>query len=392
MSGTKKQRPGRRTADTAKVMSPIPAESCGEEQDILIIEAFYGGSHGHLADVLRGALKHRAQVYTLTDKKWHWRARTSALYFSQMVPKAHHFRYLFASAVLNLAELVALRPDLGQLKKILFFHENQLVYPAQDEKERDFQYGYNQILSALVADVNLFNSQFNLDSFLSSIKPFLSRIPSGRPPRSVAGEIRAKCRVLYFPLVLPLYRVPEATEFSDEDLQRPLHIVWPHRWEHDKNPDFFVTVLEELHAEDIPFRVSVIGQTYSQVPDSLSHLAFSLHRNLLHYGFLPSKDDYQETLKRADVAVSTADHEFFGVAMLEAAYFGCFPLVPNRLVYPELYEEEHLYDGNSPSNLTDILRTFCLDPSLIRTRRQHLDVSRFSWVNLRSDYMVLFDA
>ncbi len=54
---------------------------------------------------------------------------------------------LFTSSVLNLAELVALRPDLARLKKVFYFHENQLVYPVRKSQERDFQYGYNQILS-----------------------------------------------------------------------------------------------------------------------------------------------------------------------------------------------------------------------------------------------------
>ena len=57
------------------------------------------------------------------------------------------FRYLFTSANLNLAELVGLRPDLCKVKKILYFHENQLVYPVRKKQERDFQYGYNQIIS-----------------------------------------------------------------------------------------------------------------------------------------------------------------------------------------------------------------------------------------------------
>lgn len=57
------------------------------------------------------------------------------------------FRYLFTSANLNLAELVGLRPDLEKLKKILYFHENQLVYPVRKTKDRDFQYGYNQVVS-----------------------------------------------------------------------------------------------------------------------------------------------------------------------------------------------------------------------------------------------------
>lgn len=57
------------------------------------------------------------------------------------------FRILFTSSVLNLAELAALRPDLSALKKILYFHENQLIYPVRKSQDRDFQYGYNQILS-----------------------------------------------------------------------------------------------------------------------------------------------------------------------------------------------------------------------------------------------------
>lgn len=56
-------------------------------------------------------------------------------------------RVLFASSVLNLAELIALRPDIAAIRKVLYFHENQLVYPVRKQQDRDFQYGYNQIIS-----------------------------------------------------------------------------------------------------------------------------------------------------------------------------------------------------------------------------------------------------
>lgn len=56
-------------------------------------------------------------------------------------------RLLFSSSVLSLCELAALRPDLAQLKKVLYFHENQLLYPVRRHQDRDFQYGYNQVLS-----------------------------------------------------------------------------------------------------------------------------------------------------------------------------------------------------------------------------------------------------
>jgi len=54
------------------------------------------------------------------------------------------------SAVINLAELVGLCGAIRSAHKVLYFHENQLVYPVRKQQDRDFQYGYNQIVSWLV--------------------------------------------------------------------------------------------------------------------------------------------------------------------------------------------------------------------------------------------------
>ncbi|XP_023228449.1 glycosyltransferase-like domain-containing protein 1 isoform X1 [Centruroides sculpturatus] len=325
---------------------------------VLLIEPFYAGSHKQLIDLLNEEFRSSTDLYTLPGKKWHWRARTSALHFSQALPTQHDFRVLFASSVLNLAELIALRGDLTKLHKVLYFHENQLLYPVEKRQERDFQYGYNQIISCLVADEIVFNSRFNQESFLHALSTYFTIMPKPRP-KDLESKIRPKCRVLYYPLTSMalnerLNGLLEGDEWNNlsesqctslsknkdssdvlDDLT-PLHIVWPHRWEHDKNPEEFFEVLYCLK-EQHSFRLSVIGESYSEIPDVFSKAKVALKENIDNWGYRETREEYLRVLASADVVVSTAKQEFFGVAMLEAIQHRCYPLCPNRLVYPEIY-------------------------------------------------------
>ncbi|XP_019749596.1 tRNA-queuosine alpha-mannosyltransferase [Hippocampus comes] len=367
---------------------------------VLLLEPFYGGSHKQLLDLLSAHLD-SCVAFTAPAKKWHWKARTSALDFSQRVTPNPTYRVLFCSSVLNLCELAALRPDLARLKKVVYFHENQLVYPVRKEQDRDFQYGYNQIVSCLVADAVVFNSAFNMDSFLSSVPSFLNKIPDRCPPDDVVRVIRPKCRVLHFPLrlgdvgrLLPKYSVTPAAHADDatgaaatQPDAKPLHIVWPHRWEHDKDPELFFSTMLKLKEEGLDFLVSVLGEAFTDVPEVFARCRPLLDSHVLHWGYLESRELYLSVLCQADVVLSTAQHEFFGVAVLEAVHCGCYPLCPKALVYPEIFPAEYLYA--TPQQLLKRLRSFCGQPSRVRTHAVKVDTSRFSWDVLKGDFQSL---
>ncbi|XP_075871974.1 tRNA-queuosine alpha-mannosyltransferase isoform X2 [Nelusetta ayraudi] len=410
--------------------SPASSPAPSPAPRVLLLEPFYGGSHRQLLELLQQNISGCSAV-TLPAKKWHWRARTAALHLSQATPPCPSYRVLFCSSVLNLCELVALRPDLARLKKVLYFHENQLVYPVQKDQERDFQYGYNQILSCLVADVVVFNSAFNMESFLSKLRPFLKRIPDQRPQDlDLDLLIRPKCLVLAFPLQLPdltrlmprhklQRRLGEESHHDDiitacrwdrdqdqdqdqdqeppqsratpegggEEEVRPLHIVWPHRWEHDKGPELFFSTLMDLKQRGCNFLLSVLGETFTDPPEIFLEAQQVLQSHILHWGFLPSRDHFLSVLCQADVVVSTAKHEFFGVAMLEAVHCGCYPLCPKALVYPEIFPAEYLY--STPQQLSKRLRNFCTRPQLARSHLLKVDASRYSWASLKQRYQDL---
>lgn len=488
----------------------------------LLIEPFYGGSHKQLIDLIQREIP-ECHLVTMTAKKWHWRSRVSALYLAQNIPFCTKYKVLFCSSVLNLAELIALRPDLASLKKIIYFHENQLVYPVREKKDRDIQHGYNQILSCLVADTVVFNSHYNMESFLSSISKFLHVIPDYRP-KDLTDQIKPKCQVIYFPLhdqaslltqrlsanqttasktalsnevesserlssnqtvgsetilsgqmesserLTSNQTVVSETTFSkliessgrissnqtvdlataipsqndsltngyvncalksshkrsfnsnpsdqnsyaeicmehssDSKPERgdclqeknsllhsghktkPLHIVWAHRWEHDKGPELFFEVVIRLHREGCQFYLSVLGEQFTEHLDVFENSKAILGDHILHWGYLPSKTQFLNVLESADVAVSTALHEFFGVSMLEAVSCGCYPLCPNRLVYPEIYPKQYLY--NTSNQLFKMLRRFCRHPELPRQHTIQIDISKFSWEKRRSNFKTLF--
>jgi glycosyltransferase involved in cell wall biosynthesis len=316
---------------------------------ILAMEPYYGGSHKAFIDGLSKASRHNWTLLTLPAHRWKWRMRHSAITFAAQVaalpPEARRFDLLFCSDMLNLAEFVGLSAvEIARLPKVIYFHENQLTYPVRFESERDRHFGMTNLTSALAADAVWFNSQFHADSFLSALPTFLKSMPD-HEPLEVIEKIRAKSSI----------HPPGIAELSARKTRTPgpLRILWAARWEHDKNPEDFFAALAILKAKDIAFRVSVIGQSFQDVPEIFNHAQADFAKHIDLWGYQQNHDDYVQALCKADVIVSTANHEFYGIGIIEGLAAGVHPLVPERLSYPEILglgktkgAEQFFYDGS----------------------------------------------
>jgi glycosyltransferase involved in cell wall biosynthesis len=319
--------------------------------DVLALEPYYGGSHKAFIDGLSEASSHSWTLLTLPAHKWKWRMRHSAITFAaqaeRLVDNDKRWDLLFCSDMLNLAEFTALAPgELAGLPKVIYFHENQLTYPVRAEDERDCHFAMTNLASALAADAVWFNSQFHMDSFLDALARFLRAMPDHQPIEAIE-KIRLKSSVH-----------PPGVDASPPRRQRkpgPLRILWAARWEHDKNPEDFFEAMAILKARDVRFRLSVIGQSFREQPAIFTRARNDFKDLIDHWGYQESREDYRFALCEADVAVSTANHEFFGIGLLEAVAAGAYPLAPERLSYPEILglgriegAEQFFYDGTVP--------------------------------------------
>lgn len=355
---------------------------------ILYLEPFDGGSHRAFTQVLTQGVSADWTRLTLPGRHWKWRMRGAVPYWvlEHQDVLCQPYDLIFASSYVPLAELIGLAPQLAAVPRLLYFHENQLTYPAQvgQQRERDNHFGVTQLVSALAAQTLVFNSDFNRRSFFEAGEQLLARLPD-RVPKGWIPKLRSRSRVLGVPLDLPALS-PEP--FSAQREGAPL-ILWNHRWEHDKAPEVFAQALLRLADEGLSFDVALCGQRFGLVPSGFEALRTRLGPRVRTFGEARSRAEYEGWLSRADIAVSTARHEFFGIAMLEAAHFGARPLVPDALAYPELFEPCYRYPvGALEAALTALLKPSAEQPPL-RADRQH--ITRGLGAPLLQQYAELFD-
>ena len=349
---------------------------------ILLLEPFFTGSHKQWAEGYRDNSKHDIEIWSLSGHHWKWRMHAGAISFSLRSNEAKVPDVILATDMLDVSAFRGMLPNRWKhVPVVAYFHENQLTYPwsATDpdiKLKRDRHYAFINYTSALAADEVWFNSVFHHDSFLGDLPAFLSAFPDEKNLHTV-DLIRDKSRVM------PLGFDFGWLESVDESKRVPRRIVWNHRWEYDKNPESFFTILMKLKEEGQVFELVVLGQEFQDSPKVFSIAKEVLAEQVVHWGYADTREQYFNLLATCSIMPVTSNQDFFGISTVEGIACGITPLMPRRLAFPEHIADQRFF-YTSEEELEDKLRAL-LSHAAVRTDLGK-EVLKYSWNKVSSIY------
>lgn len=331
-------------------------------------------------------------MLNLPGHYWKWRMHGGAVSLARMF-KEQELKpdLILASDMLDLTTFLALtRNETSDIKTAIYFHENQLTYPWSPtdrdvENSRDGHYAFVNYSSALAADRVFFNSRYHRNSFLGELPGFLKGFPDYNELDTVQ-EIEKKSEVLHLGVDLKKFDAHKQVQKGEKPL-----IIWNHRWEYDKNPEEFFDALFQLQDEGHDFAVAILGQSYPKKPAIFNEAKEKLGDKVVQFGYAKSFDEYAQWLWKGDILPVTSNQDFFGGSVVEAMYCNCYPLLPNRLAYPEHIPEQQrgamIYERGLKGKLKEAMR----DIEVIRSVETSAYVAAYDWSAMAGVYDRAFD-
>jgi glycosyltransferase involved in cell wall biosynthesis len=316
---------------------------------VLLLSAYSAHSHVHWARCLQTMFKSwQWRVLNLPPRYFSWRVRGNALYWSmeERTVLEEGYDLLIATSMVDLATLRGLVPALTRVPSILYFHENQFEYPQTDRQHNLLEIQLTSIYSALAADRILFNSSYNQQTFMAGCADFLRKMPDRVPP-DIVGGLQDKAEVIPVPIDLDKSRTV-LTGWPSGEPKNPVRVtrlLWVGRFEHDKGAQGLLRILYHLESSGLDYELAMTGQQFRQMPPVFSEIKNTYVHRLVQFGYVEDLSVYHGLLQAADIVLSTALHEFQGLAVMEAVVHKCLPIVPDRLVYPEIYPAACRYES-----------------------------------------------
>lgn len=396
---------------------------------VWLLSPYHTGSHEYWANGLTKYSNHNIHLLTMAGRFWKWRMQGGAMELAAqartMLNDSARPDLILATDMVNLAawwgliHAQGMGADLSDVPRLLYMHENQLTYPSRPGEKPDLTYPMINWLSQLCADRVIFNSGYHMESWFGAVPNLLKHFPDYNHLHLI-DETRARSAVL--PVGIDslgevacsladrdaMSRKDPLVDSSSNSISQPSWylrqdkadgpqepmILWNQRWEYDKRPDLFFQTLYALQEQGTPFRLAVAGENFRNHPKEFDEACERLSERIVHWGYADSRAEYRALLQRADLVISTAEHEFFGISVLEAISAGAWPLLPNRLSYPELIPAQ-FHDSCLYEDEADLLRKanerLKNQPPALMDLRQHVHES-FRWPHVAQQYDRLFES
>ena len=301
---------------------------------VLLVEPYLGGSHRAWAEGWRAHSRHDVEIVGHEGRHWRWRMRGGAVSLARAVRarEGPSPEVVVASNMLDLASFRGLA-DLPGAAWVQYLHENQLTYPRQEGEALDSGLAWMQWRGLVAADEIWSNSAFHRDELLDGLDRLLGAVPD-HDHRAERAALES--RLLVIP---PGVDVDACRAGERRPNPRPL-VVSNQRWHHDKDVGAVLRSLRRIADAGVGFDVAVVGDHSGGEAERLDPILDELGDRVIARGLQP-RTDYLDLLRRADIVVSAARGENFGIAVVEAIAAGARPVVPDALAYPEVVPESH---------------------------------------------------
>jgi glycosyltransferase involved in cell wall biosynthesis len=349
---------------------------------VLLISPYDTDSHRYWRKQLENNLSEiNWTVVTLPGRNFAWRTRGSAL---NLLTKKEEFTgqaydRILTTSMLDIACFKSVFPEFVDTPITTYFHENQFEYPISSKQQTSAELHIWTVYNALLSEKKVFNSEYNKRTFLLGVADFLKKMPD-LVPDTTLDDVERNCEVIPVP-------IPEIKNDIKKEGSK-LRLLWNHRWEYDKAPEKFHKALTLLRTIKPDFELVLLGK--GEIPAEISN---DFCENIVKAGFISSREEYIETIRHCDFVISTAIHEFQGISVLEAVSLGCCPILPNRVVYPDIFLKKYLYESHLNDELKEaeaLVQKICefTDGKLDIEGGNLKNVCRnFQWNGLRERYL-----
>ncbi|MCV6587857.1 MAG: DUF3524 domain-containing protein [Marinobacterium sp.] len=358
---------------------------------ILLLSAYDAASHRYWHRSLVAQFpEYQWTVLTLPGRFFAWRVRGNSLSwaFNERDTLSQRYDLVIATSMTDLSALRGFIPSLANTPTLVYFHENQFEYPRSGREHPGVEPQILNLYTALAADRVLFNSEFNRRTLIEGARKLLKKMPD-QVPVGLPERLQACSQVLPVPLTADLYRphLPRDSVANPDTHNKPLEICWNHRREFDKNGELLLAALQQLRLRTRHFRLHLAGQQFRHEPAVFSIIEQQFADQLGQCGYVESEEAYRALLQHSDVVLSTALHDFQGLAVLEGVAAGAIPVVPDRLAYIELFDDVFRYTAKTDE--AGQLANHLYHLSELKAARQlpaAPDIQHLSWQQLRPAY------